>query len=58
MTDVARLSTLRYALHSNAQTFSGTPGSLVPLRLTDDGEFTDSFIEELDASDRARGDET
>lgn len=37
MTDVARLSTLRYALHSNAQTFSGTPGSLVPLRLTDDG---------------------
>lgn len=36
MTDVARLSTLRYGLHTNAQTFTGTP-SLVPLRLTDDG---------------------
>ena len=36
MTDVARLSTLRYGLHRNNATFSGTP-SLVPLRLTDDG---------------------
>jgi hypothetical protein len=36
MTDVARLSTLRYGLHSNNATFTGTP-SLVPLRLTDDG---------------------
>ena len=36
MTDVARLSTLRYGLHSDAYTFTGTP-SLVPLRLTDDG---------------------
>jgi hypothetical protein len=36
MTDVARLSTLRYGLHTDAYTFSGTP-SLVPLRLTDDG---------------------
>lgn len=37
MTDVARLSTLRYALHTNAQTFTGTPGTLLPLRITDDG---------------------
>ena len=37
MTDVARLSTLRYALHANNATFSGTPGTLFPLRLTDDG---------------------
>jgi len=37
MTDVARLSTLRYALHTNNATFSGTPGTLFPLRLTDDG---------------------
>jgi hypothetical protein len=37
MTDVARLSTLRYALHTNAQTFTGTPGTLFPLRITDDG---------------------
>jgi hypothetical protein len=36
MTDVARLSTLRYGLHTDAYTFTGTP-SLVPLRLTDDG---------------------
>jgi hypothetical protein len=36
MTDVARLSTLRYGLHANNATFTGTP-SLVPLRLTDDG---------------------
>lgn len=36
MTDVSRLSTLRYGLHSNAFTFTGTP-TLVPLRLTDDG---------------------
>jgi hypothetical protein len=36
MTDVARLSTLRYGLHTNNATFTGTP-SLVPLRLTDDG---------------------
>jgi len=36
MTDVARLSTLRYGLHTNAFTFTGTP-TLVPLRLTDDG---------------------
>ena len=37
MTDVARLSTLRYALHANNATFTGTPGTLFPLRLTDDG---------------------
>jgi hypothetical protein len=37
MTDVARLSTLRYALHANNATFSGTPGTLFPLRITDDG---------------------
>ena len=37
MTDVARLSTLRYALHANNTTFTGTPGTLFPLRLTDDG---------------------
>ena len=36
MTDVARLSTLRYGLHTDAYTFTGTP-SLVPLRITDDG---------------------
>ena len=36
MTDVARLSTLRYGLHTDAYTFTGTP-SFVPLRLTDDG---------------------
>jgi len=36
MTDVARLSTLRYGLHTNSATFTGTP-SLVPLRITDDG---------------------
>ena len=36
MTDVSRLSTLRYGLHSDAYTFTGTP-SLAPLRLTDDG---------------------
>lgn len=37
MTDVSRLSTLRYALHANNATFTGTPGTLFPLRLTDDG---------------------
>jgi len=37
MTDVARLSTLRYALHTNNTTFTGTPGTLFPLRITDDG---------------------
>jgi hypothetical protein len=37
MTDVSRLSTLRYALHTNSTTFTGTPGTLFPLRLTDDG---------------------
>jgi hypothetical protein len=37
MTDVARLSTLRYALHTDAFTFSNTPGTLFPLRITDDG---------------------
>jgi hypothetical protein len=37
MTDVSRLSTLRYALHTNNTTFSGTPGTLFPLRITDDG---------------------
>lgn len=36
MTDVARLSTLRYGLHTNAYTFTGTP-SLSVLRPTDDG---------------------
>jgi hypothetical protein len=37
MTDVSRLSTLRYALHANNTTFTGTPGTLFPLRLIDDG---------------------
>jgi hypothetical protein len=37
MTDVSRLSTLRYALHTDASTFSNTPGTLLPLRITDDG---------------------
>jgi hypothetical protein len=37
MTDVSRLSTLRYALHTNNTTFTGTPGTLFPLRITDDG---------------------
>jgi len=36
MTDVSRLSTLRYGLHTNAFTFTGTP-SLSVLRPTDDG---------------------
>lgn len=36
MTDVARLSTLRYGLHTDAYTFTGTP-SLSVLRPTDDG---------------------
>lgn len=37
MTDILRLQTLRYALHADATTFSGTPGTLVPLQITDDG---------------------
>jgi hypothetical protein len=37
MTDILRLQTLRYALHADATTFTGTPGTLVPLQLTDDG---------------------
>lgn len=37
MTDVLRLQTLRYALHTNAATFTGTPGSLFPLQITDEG---------------------
>lgn len=36
MTDISRLQTLRYALHTNATTFTGTPGSLVPLQITDE----------------------
>lgn len=37
MTDITRLQTLRYALHTNATTFSGTPATLVPLQITDEG---------------------
>lgn len=37
MTDILRLQTLRYALHTDANTFSGTPGTLAPLQITDDG---------------------
>jgi hypothetical protein len=37
MTDITRLQTLRYALHTNTTTFSGTPGTLVPLQITDEG---------------------
>lgn len=37
MTDVTRLQTLRYALHSSATDFTSTPGTLLPLRITDDG---------------------
>jgi hypothetical protein len=37
MTDITRLQTLRYALHTSATTFSGTPGTLVPLQITDEG---------------------
>lgn len=36
MTDIGRLQTLRYALHANATTFTGTPGTLVPLQITDE----------------------
>lgn len=36
MTDISRLQTLRYALHTNATTFTGTPGVLSPLQVTDD----------------------
>lgn len=36
MTDILRLQTLRYALHTNASTFTGTPGTLLPLQITDD----------------------
>lgn len=36
MTDISRLQTLRYALHTNATTFTGTPGSLFPLQITDE----------------------
>jgi hypothetical protein len=37
MTDILRLQTLRYALHTDANTFTGTPGTLAPLQITDDG---------------------
>jgi hypothetical protein len=37
MTDITRLQTLRYALHTNATTFTGTPGTLLPLQITDEG---------------------
>lgn len=37
MTDISRLQTLRYALHANATTFTGTPGTLSPLQITDEG---------------------
>jgi hypothetical protein len=37
MTDISRLQTIRYALHTNATTFTGTPGTLVPLQITDEG---------------------
>jgi len=36
MTDISRLQTLRYALHTNATTFTGTPGVLSPLQITDE----------------------
>jgi hypothetical protein len=36
MTDISRLQTLRYALHTNTTTFTGTPGTLVPLQITDE----------------------
>lgn len=36
MTDISRLQTLRYALHASATTFTGTPGSLFPLQITDE----------------------
>ena len=36
MTDVSRLLTVRHALHSDSSTFTGTPGTLFPLRCTDD----------------------
>lgn len=36
MTDVSRLMTVRHALHSDSSTFTGTPGTLFPLRCTDD----------------------
>lgn len=37
MTNILRLQTLRHGLHTNATTFTNTPGSLVPLQITDDG---------------------
>lgn len=37
MTDISRLQTLRYALHTNATTFTGTPGTLLPLQISDEG---------------------
>lgn len=36
MTNISRLQTLRYALHTNTTTFTGTPGSLFPLQVTDE----------------------
>lgn len=36
MTDISRLQTLRYALHTNATTFTNTPVSLLPLQITDE----------------------
>jgi hypothetical protein len=36
MTDISRLLTLRHALHTNATTFTGTPGTLLPLQVTDE----------------------
>lgn len=37
MTQIVRLQTLRYALHTDETTFTGTPGTLYPLQLVDDG---------------------
>ena len=37
MTDISRLQTLRYALHTSATTFTGTPGTLLPLQISDEG---------------------
>lgn len=36
MTDVSRLQVVRHALHTNNATFTGTPGTLYPLRTTQD----------------------
>lgn len=36
MTDISRLQTLRYGLHTNSTTFDNTPVNLYPLQITDD----------------------